>query len=172
LSAGVLNINLSNFSFVEGRMQISWHDLGANRIKSGDILFYLHLKVNKRMALADIISQATSWLSSEYYTADFKQVPLSWRMADNSETSFAVSGNYPNPWKNHTTLKVQMYVSEDVVVRVRDVTGKVIHTQRILCQKGDNVITLSDTEIPVAGVLFCDVMTGNEVRTIKMIHLK
>jgi hypothetical protein len=171
LSAGTLNINAANYSFSNGSMHLSWHDVGGNRINTGDILFYIHLKVSKKVSLREMISTATSWLPSEYYTGDFKPVSLSWRMGDSSNPPFTVQGNYPNPWKNLTSFNVQLPDAGDVIVRVRDVNGKVVHTQRYACQKGENVITLSENSIPVSGILFCDVMTGNAVQTIKMIHL-
>jgi hypothetical protein len=171
LSSGALNINASNFSYTDGNLHFSWHDVTANRMNAGDILFYIHLKVQKGGSLREILSPVASWLSSEYYTADFKPVALSWRMGEGAGPAFTVQGNYPNPWKNHTSLNVQVPTAGDVVVRVRDLTGNVIYIQRYTCQKGDNTITLSDTQISVSGVLFCDVLTGNEVKTIKMIHL-
>ena len=82
---------------------------------------------------------------------------------------FNVNGNHPNPFKNETTIKIELYRTEDVELRINSITGQELLEKdfgKLNQGKHDLKLTLNDLS---SGIYFYTVKAGNERLTRKMI---
>ncbi|MCB0819355.1 MAG: T9SS type A sorting domain-containing protein [Bacteroidetes bacterium] len=82
--------------------------------------------------------------------------------------SFAVQGNFPNPFNNSTEIRFTSPGKKEIRLEIRDMVGKSVLTKTILSQTGANSITVkSDKLIP--GIYFYTITDGKSTFSIKMV---
>ena len=80
--------------------------------------------------------------------------------------------NYPNPFKNSTTINFSIPNDKRIAINVYDINGKIIHqlTNQIFA-KGSHDVTFEKQHLN-AGVFYFEIQTANFRKNFKMIHLK
>jgi hypothetical protein len=142
-------------------------------IKAGEHLFDIHFTSERVDKISNMISVEKNYLAAEYYSASNDIRPLGLKFSNiATEHIFEVLGNTPNPWNSETTINFRLPVSGEVMLKVRDVTGRIVYTSNGLFQKGDNTILLTKEQLGGSGILFYDLTFGNEVKTMKMLNIK
>jgi len=81
---------------------------------------------------------------------------------------FEVSQNQPNPFTGETSIEVKTPKEEHVMVKVTDITGKIVYTMDAGTINGTQKITLTSDNME-AGIYFYTVTVGEESVTKKMI---
>ena len=96
---------------------------------------------------------------------------------DNNPTEFGISQNYPNPFNPSTTINYQLAVSENVTIKIFDITGKLVRT--LLNQRnsvGYHSITWNgnndDGKSVSSGTYLYQIRIANSVQTKRMLFLK
>jgi hypothetical protein len=78
---------------------------------------------------------------------------LSLRFAGSEDTAeFALYQNEPNPFNDKTTITFNLPEAGNATLKVFDVTGKVIYTNKGSFGKGMNSFTLTKNDLPSTGV--------------------
>ncbi|NOT37755.1 MAG: DUF11 domain-containing protein [Saprospiraceae bacterium] len=147
IGMGMENFNLNYLNF--GKILLSWNgetDAGTNALftvlvrtkKDG---FRSHfLKINDKLLKPISVDK----LGEE------NGVQLEFRNSNFSD--FVVYQNYPNPWKNSTSLKIIVPEQDEVRLTISDIEGRVIYNQTKQMIKGQNVWNLNRSIIPVSGI--------------------
>jgi hypothetical protein len=165
----VINIEDFNYHLVDGKLNISWHHTDGIKIKKGDELFRILLTNGSGNQNSFTIGNL---IKPELYSKDGDVRKIAVRTADNNERKFELLGNTPNPWNQETSIKFYLPASGDVMLKVKDITGKVVYSLKENLSKGEHSIILTDEKVNSSGILLYEMMFGKEVRTMKMINIK
>ena len=92
-------------------------------------------------------------------------------------SKFSLIQNYPNPFNNETTIKYEIPLTSDILIKIYDIVGREIFSKSFYDQKPgvkhfkweghDN-----RSELVSSGVYFFQISDGENVRRMKMILLK
>lgn len=170
---GLLPIHLDNYVYSNGELKISWSNADGIEFNTSDVLFFIQVDANNEMKVSNAIKwMPTSNLSPEFYNASLKAEKLGWRVVRDNIHSFEINGNVPNPWNNET--QIQFYIPEDgeVSIRIMDVTGRVVFTNRAYFKQGDNAMRISKDDVDVTGLLMYELNFGGQTKVSKMLNIK
>jgi len=90
---------------------------------------------------------------------------------------FSLIQNYPNPFNNETTIKYEIPLTSDIVIKIYDIVGREIFSKSFYDQKpgvkhfkweGHD----KKSELVSSGVYFFQISDGENVKRMKMILLK
>lgn len=74
----------------------------------------------------------------------------------------------PNPFYDYVSIKVSSNVTQDVVIAITDVTGKLVMSQPEQIYHGENAVSL-DLSSFASGIYICRVVGQNAVQTVKLV---
>ncbi len=150
---------------------VSWN---SNESVSGNNLVTLSIVPNTQASVSEIVSINSSLTAAELYAGEaLATSKLSLRFAgNNADDSFVLYQNEPNPFTDKTVINFNLPQAADATLKVFDVTGQVIYTQKRFFEKGMNSFNLDRTDIPTTGVMIYQVESGEFTSTKKMIGLE
>jgi hypothetical protein len=152
----------------ENMYTVSWNDVQA---VNGSELITLNVVSKTDAKASSVISVGSAVTSAEIYSgAELNTAKLSLRFA--GDDTFAVFQNEPNPFNDKTTISFNLPAAGDAMLKVFDVTGKVIYTNKGSFGKGMNSFVLSKADLPANGVMIYQIESGANVDTKKMIGLE
>jgi len=152
----------------ENMYTVSWNDVQA---VNGSELITLNVVSKTDAKASSVISVGSAVTSAEIYSgAELNTAKLSLRFA--GDDTFAVFQNEPNPFNDKTTISFNLPAAGDAMLKVFDVTGKVIYTNKGSFGNGMNSFVLSKTDLPANGVMIYQIESGANVDTKKMIGLE
>ncbi len=99
-------------------------------------------------------------LASEWYDANTKAHPLQFSFAK-TVNAFSVAANYPNPFKETTTLPFTLPKEGMVSINVFNSNGQVIYQKQETYSKGANAIELA-ANYPNSGIYFYEMTYGQQ----------
>ncbi|MBC7886088.1 MAG: hypothetical protein H7X99_11480, partial [Saprospiraceae bacterium] len=172
IEKGVLSIEDYHYYISNGYLMISWFDPNGVSLKKGDKLFEIRLNTNKASNVANHLSNDPMVMNAEYYNTSNETRSLNLNFVKGVNEAFNVRGNIPNPWNNETTINFYMPESGNVLLKVRDVTGRLVYTSSNNYTKGMNSILITKAQLGVSGLMFYDLTFKNEVKTMKMLNIK
>jgi hypothetical protein len=173
LNPAMLKIEDYHYHYAGGVLTISWHSTSGVVLKSGDHLFDIHLTSEQADKTSNMIALANNHLIPEYYTSSNETRTLGLKFSNVAgDNDFEVLGNTPNPWNNQTNINFRVPFAGEVMLKVRDVTGRIIYTAKEFFNKGDHSIMLTKEQLGASGILFYDLTFGSEVKTMKMLNIK
>lgn len=169
---GGQKLSQGNIAKIEdNKYTVSWNDINP---LDGNGLLAVELVAKSDAQLSDMISINSSVTASEIYSGDAIQTnKLSLRFGGSVNTSeFTLYQNEPNPFNDKTTITFNLPVAGEATLKVFDVTGQVIHTNKGSFGKGLNSFTVTRNDLPSKGVMIYQVESGANVATRKMIGLE
>ena len=170
---GSLAINDDQYSFVDGLLNIAWHQNKSAKVNKGDLLFFLHVDAKYNDQLSHVLlTDVRQGLNPEMYHTNGSIQNIGWRLLRDSNQEFALHGNTPNPWSQETNINFTLPEDGIVSLKVRDITGRIVYVGQNYFNKGDNSFKLSSDILGASGILFYDLTFGNEVKTMKMLNIK
>lgn len=173
LTNGSLIINEDQYSFVNGVLNMAWHQNNSVNIKKGDIIFFIHVDTKYTDLLSNVLlTNISQGLSPEVYNSNGLTNKLGWRLVRDGAQEFTLHGNTPNPWSQETSINFTLPEDGIVSLKVRDVTGRIVYVGQNHFNKGDNSFKLSADVLGTSGILFYDLTFGSEVKTMKMLNIK
>ena len=147
---------------------ISWNDVQA---VNGKDLITLNVVSKANANASSVISVSSAVTSAEIYSgAELNTGKLSLRFE--GDDTFAVFQNEPNPFTDKTTISFNLPEAGNAMLKVFDVTGKVIYTNKGSFGKGMNSFVISKADLPSTGVMIYQIESGANVDTKKMIGLE
>lgn len=85
------------------------------------------------------------------------------------ESKLYLCSNYPNPFKDQTSIEFQLNQESNVILQIRDITGKLkINYDLGLKEEGNNVIQFENRNLK-SGIYFYTLITENEAYSGKMV---
>ena len=154
----------------ENQTSFSWHN------KSGidaSELIKLTFVAKSSGTLSNSIDINSDMLRSEAYVgSDLDIIPVKLTGRNNTEQSFELYQNKPNPFSGSTTVSFDLPKSTTATLSVMDVTGRIIWSYTDEFNKGTQSIIISERDINATGVLYYQLEAGDYTATKKMIIIK
>lgn len=177
---GNLNgMDLTNFGLqdiTEGRMALSWNEKNGNTIKEfSPILSTLNFKALDQVVLSDVIRWKDEAIVPELLVNDQESRPLVLIFGSYQDQLGWISNaeNYPNPFTNQTTIRVEIPEDHEVTLEIMDAQGKLIKTIQEYRFKGLQHFYLEgDALAQHYGLLYYRITAGSFFRTGKMIRIR
>jgi hypothetical protein len=172
IKAGALNVSSANINIVNNNFVMSWNNANGVNLTDGELLFTLVIRSNTNASLSSILNVNDNVARSEAYTGtdlEINRISLEYR---NSEVSYALYQNEPNPFTEVTVIGFDLPTASEYTLTVYDVTGKIAKVYKGSGEAGYNNVTLSKKEISTNGVLYYRLESGDYTATKKMIMIK
>jgi len=155
----------------DNKYTVSWNDINA--VNGKDILT-VNVVSKGNTKVSELISMNSTVTAAEIYSGENLQTgKLSLRFAGSEDTAeFAVYQNEPNPFNDKTVITFNLPEAGNATLKVFDVTGQVIFTNKGSFGKGTNSFTLTRNDLPSTGVMIYQIESGAYTATKKMIGLE
>jgi hypothetical protein len=156
-----------------GKISFSYDIPSGVELDVDQVLFTVEFRSLGKGNTSDI-KIAQNGLAAEVYEADATVKPLDLHVKNSSGTALrnVLYQNEPNPFKDYTTISFELAKTSEVILRVVDVTGKLVMSQSGQFQKGYNTISISNTQLNKSGVYYYKIDTGDFSATKKMILIE
>jgi len=135
----------------------------------------LTFKAEKDGKLPDVIRIGSQRPKAESYEGKGELGNLSIRFTKNGKEVTGINTlyqNYPNPFDQRTVIRINLTQSAQGILKVTDVTGRVIKSVDREWNKGYNEVWLDRREVKVNGILFYSFESGEFKATKRMILLQ
>jgi hypothetical protein len=166
-----LNVSKENFASLNGGIiTFSWN---AVEMVNEFELFTISFRATESGKLSQNVKLSSKVTQSEAYLGkDFETIPVKLFGRNNSEQTFTLNQNNPNPFNGSTNISFVLPESSDATLTVLDVTGRILFSSTNEYDKGFNSIDLSSKDLNVTGVLYYKLEAGSMSATKKMIIIK
>ncbi|MEZ4911712.1 MAG: T9SS type A sorting domain-containing protein [Saprospiraceae bacterium] len=155
---------------VDGSYLVSWN---GNAPLDGNQLVTIQLVTKKEVKASDVVKISSNGLNAEVYTGENVETSkLSLRFANDTEGSFEVFQNEPNPFSDKTTISFFLPKAGEATLKVTDVNGRTLYTTTSEFGSGVNQFTIQKSDVNSNGVMIYQIESGDNVATKKMIGLE
>lgn len=169
LNISELNLGMSHLS--KGIISFSWNSDKTVNLKKDESLFKLTFSAKSSGELSKMITINSRVTKAEAYStlaeADVKNIHLTY---NNSKTSnIKLYQNTPNPFSDNTVIPFELPAESTVQMDIMDITGRVVKTIKGNFSKGYNQILVQKHELKHTGVYYCQLKSGGQIASIKML---
>ncbi|MFC1725795.1 FISUMP domain-containing protein [candidate division KSB1 bacterium] len=109
---------------------------------------------------------------SNTFTLDTRESTGIDRLEDVIPMNFKLSQNYPNPFNPSTTIKYKLPKVSDIEIIIYNIKGQFVKTLVNRRQVAGNYEIKFDASSLSSGIYFCNVKSGKQSKTIKMLYMK
>ena len=174
IESGALNLDMNNIAtnrLSNGYLPMSWFNPTAVDIDDDAVLFTLVFESNANGNIRNILSVNSDITKKEAYNSSLEKMDINIEYR-NTDSSFELMQNRPNPFANSTEIIFNMPENSDYELNVYDITGKLVFKTSGSAEKGLNSIDINKTEINTTGVLYYTLKAGKYSATKKMVVIK
>ena len=166
------NAQAENFGMLgEGVITTSW-----NGVPKDPHLFTLVVLATQDAALSDLLKISSRYTQAEAYNSadELMDVALSFENGRHLhlQDAFHLEQNQPNPFQGQTMIGFILPKAAQATLSIQDVTGKTLKLIRGDYHKGYNQIQLNSSDLPLTGVLYYTLKTGEFTATKKMVVIE
>ncbi len=176
IKSSQIDINVTDISKLDNKLIISNTEETGRIIRREKALLVIEVHAKASGYLSDMISIVDSRLTPEMYIGEQlepSRIYLEWDRGTLEDARvFSVNQNTPNPWMSNTDITVSVSVSQKGQLSVFDILGRQIYQRDLTLQQGDNIITLTDLDLPDGGIYIYEVKSGNHEIQKKMLKVK
>jgi len=153
-------------------LRLSYDAAGGVSIPEGEVLFTLVFK-SVGAASTTELSLLNDVLHAEMYDQDasVKSIGLQIRESGSVLTS-KLFQNEPNPFKEITSVPFELTKQSSVTIRFMDMTGKQVFAHSATYDKGYHTLSLTQDQLPGAGVYYYQLEASGFSATKKMILIE
>ncbi|MEZ4908261.1 MAG: HYR domain-containing protein [Saprospiraceae bacterium] len=172
VQSGALTMDESNYQVRGREVLVSWNDANGVNVENGTVLFTLKVKSNVESSVRNMITISDNGLRSEIYTGEdleIKSLKIAYR---NTNDTYALYQNQPNPFVESTTIGFDLPKSAEYTLTVYDVTGKQLVVRTNVGEAGYNTEVITNKEVTNSGVLYYRIESGDYTATKKMVMIK
>jgi hypothetical protein len=175
--AGLNGLDESDFNMLntkEGRLSLAWYDkegLGQ-RLDENTTLFYLNFTAKSAGEMKNTLSVQPFRNNKNAYQVDGSAMNIK-TIFDKEEAS-TVSPTYqmtvqPNPFDTHVTVLLDVDKSEEGILSVYDVSGRLVYSEELLLEKRMNRIRVDGSRFPMKGAYLLQMKTGSFVEVVRVV---
>ena len=169
IESAEFNSNEVHGHFRDNILKISIASGNARTVNNAP-LFYLVLHADQEVKLSKALSlvEDNAFASEVYnYKLTASQLKLNW-----SSTEFKLYPNRPNPFADITVVDYYMPAESPVSLKIIDLQGRVLSTQRKTANKGINQWSITQDLFKAAGIYYYRIESVYGVYSNKMILVK
>lgn len=158
----------------EGKILMNWVAGNAIDLADQTELFSFVFKIKKDIQLSEAIKLSDIGLRTEAYNEanDFLRIQLEYNqeveLVENTISNIAFS---PNPFSNNLTLSLESKKSEQGEIIFYDEVGRVLKSQTLDLQKGENQIGFNFSNEKYSGLIFYKLKTESGEGVGKLLRL-
>ena len=174
IESGVLKINNDNIALnrlAKGYLPLSWFNANAIDVEDEAVLFTLKFNTRANGNIANALTINSDITRTEAYDAESNKLNIALQYR-NSDVSFELMQNRPNPFANTTQIAFNIPESTDYTLNIFDITGKVVYRISGKADKGFNAIEINKGQLNATGVLYYTLSAGQYSATKKMVVIK
>ena len=156
-----------------GKLSFSYDIPNGVSLNAEDVLFTIEFKAKSAGNTSNIkIDQST--LRPELYEIDATVRPLFLQNRDKTGAGAqnVLFQNEPNPFKDFTNISFELAKASDATIRILDLTGKMVYSQKGKYEKGFNTIMINNSQLNKAGIYYYQIEAGEFSSTKKMILIE
>jgi len=173
--AGSLELTEANFGLnrlAEGLISTSYDNVKGVSLNTEEVLFTLVFKTKDAGNTAEAISINSRITKAESYTGNDLEINDIELRTNEGEVAkgFALYQNEPNPFKELTTISFNLPEAGSASLKIFDVTGKLMYSQRGEYAEGLNQVRVS--KLGATGVMYYQIESGDYTATKKMIVIE
>lgn len=171
--AGQADVTMDNFGVFDGKVTTSWHTDDAIDTYLDEPLFTIEYVATKDGSTDDI-QVSSSVTKAVAYDSELKtmNVEISTRSEEGAYDTFTLFQNRPNPFTSSTRIDFYLPKPTEVKLNVYDVTGKVLLRKSGTFKQGKQSFDILDGELTTSGMLYYEVVAGDERATMKMLNIE
>ena len=161
LKAGALKVTDQNIGKrwnTEGQLTMSWNTNQSTDIDAKQVLFTINFISKQSGRLSDILRIGCVHTVAESYQGKGELGNLSIRFVGKDGKEVAGTNtlyqNYPNPFDQRTVIGLNLSSSAKGVLKITDVTGRLIKVIDREWNKGFQEVWLSRSDLKASGVLY------------------
>jgi hypothetical protein len=134
-----------------------------------DASFGLTFRARQSAQLSDAIRLTTNILTPEAYDKAGNIQNTALKFNNKTRAKFELYQNQPNPFQNSTMISFSLPESGTAVLKVTDISGKVVKVIRGEYPKGFNQIAVDKADLGTSGLYYYTLESANQTATKKMI---
>jgi hypothetical protein len=179
IKGGQLNLSEEHLGFGNwsaGNIHLSWNHTDAVDVDGN--LINLTVKLLKDVRNQSIVHLNHNGLTPELYTKEGSQIAVSGirfhngKSQESNERVFELYQNIPNPFNAGTAIGFNLPASDEVTLKVYDLTGKQVFEQKAMFNKGYNTFNIDASNIQASGALYYQISTTTDTASKKMIIIR
>lgn len=147
----------------DGTLRALWFDGRERRFAAGDMVFVLKIKALRSLWLSRALALDRSGMASEAYPDLALRRPLVLNFPAKSMGKAIFLPPQPNPFGEETLFQYRLEQPGDATLEIFDAAGRLVHTQSSATTVGENVLSLSASVLPHAGVYAFRLRAGGQV---------
>lgn len=171
---GLEGLNASNYRIVnDNQVVVSWNNDNTKNLQGE--MFTVVAKAKKAGKLENVFELNSELVKSEAYNENgevFTPVIKGFENNENSNYTFELFQNSPNPFTANTNVKFILPQAQDATISIHDVHGKLLKRYTSTYNKGSNNLNLNASDLGATGVMYLTLQTDTHTGTIKMVVLK
>ncbi len=157
----------------EGIITTSWNRKGGAENNDDAILFTLHLQGKGAAKLSEALTISSRYTANEAYQegGDYLSVAMSYTKAVVISDQPELLQNTPNPFADQTQIGFYLPQATEGRLTIRDAKGSIVYRLKADYNKGWNQVTIKQSDLKAAGVLYYTLETPDFTATKKMVLL-
>lgn len=175
---GKIGLNHSNFNLntnQHGVVNLSWNS-DSPIYSTLDPLFYITIKAKYgSFNSSKVFNTSSQFMQTEAYNEDLESlaIDLQARNSDKKLNAFELFQNTPNPFAESTVISFRSSDNADVILKIQDVSGKVLIHRNIHANSGMNNLIINHSEFSgLTGVYYYTLEADSFVATKRMVLVK
>ena len=154
----------------EGVLTSSWNGVAP----AGEAFFTLEVQAKKRTRLSNVLQLNSRLTTAEVYQSSGQHLRpvLAFNNVAPAANSPELYQNTPNPFSGKTAIGFSLPEKGSATLTVTDLTGKRLKVMRGSFDAGYNEFIWEAADLPVTGVLYYTLETGNFTQTRKMVRVE
>ena len=157
----------------QGYLLTSWtSDDGMDQHLANEVkMMSFTVKAKTAVRLSDVMTLNNTMLSPEAYSGvELHPVSLQFEgEVDQPDFEFKLEQNYPNPFRQSTTIRYWLPTSDDVKIVIQDVSGKSVYVKQRPSDAGWNEWILDRSGIEAPGIYMYRLESSGGTATRKML---
>ena len=179
IKSDVLDLKDENLGFShlsKGLIHLSWNN--STPLTVGNSLVSIRIKLLKDVNEKALVALDRSFMNPEIYFKEENGIAVSSirleteNRINTSTDKFELYQNVPNPFNASTVIGFNLPKSDEVTLKIYDVTGKMVHVSKSRFNKGYNTFNIDAGTLNLNGVMYYQIDTETDSATRKMIIIK
>ncbi|MBK9736995.1 MAG: HYR domain-containing protein [Saprospiraceae bacterium] len=155
-----------------GSVSMSHVSANGTHLSKGDVLFVIEAEILKSGKLSEKLSLNRAMSPEVYVNSDMETKTIGLDFRSNTNGSFELIGNSPNPWNTNTSISFVLPRDGNVTFKVKDYNGRNVITEIKQQNAGMNVINLQKSDLGHSGVYIYELRFEDKVIRGKMILIE
>ena len=155
-----------------GSASMSVSSANGTYLSKGDVLFTIEAEILKTGKLSEKLSLNQSMSPEVYINSNMETKTIALDFRSNTNGSFELIGNNPNPWNANTSISFVLPRDGMVSFKVKDYSGRSVIAQISQYSEGMNVINLQKSDVGQSGVYIYELRYEDKVLRGKMILIE